>query len=100
MNSVVTQELTRYNGLIKTIRSSLNDLKLAIKGEVLLSSELEVALKQIRQGYVPELWLAKSYPSLKSLGSYIKDLSDRLDFFQNWIDTKGQFPKFYWINKF
>jgi dynein heavy chain len=100
MNSVVTQELTRYNGLIKTIRSSLNDLKLAIKGEVLLSSELEVALKQIRQGYVPELWLAKSYPSLKSLGSYIKDLSDRLDFFQKWIDTKGQFPKFYWINKF
>ena len=37
MNSVFTQELTRFNGLIKTIRSSLKDLKLAIKGEALLN---------------------------------------------------------------
>jgi len=100
MNSVVTQELTRYNGLIKQIRSSLSDLKKAIKGEVLLSADLELALKQIRMGIVPELWLSKSYPSLKSLGSYVKDLADRLNFFQTWIDSKGQFPEFYWINKF
>jgi len=44
MNTVLTQELTRFNGLIKIIISSLNDLKKAIKGEVLLSAELETAL--------------------------------------------------------
>lgn len=100
MNSVVTQELGRFNILIKTIRSSLNDLKRAIKGEVLLSAELETALKEIKVNIVPQLWLARSYPSLKSLGSYVKDLADRLNFFQNWIDTHGKFPEFFWINKF
>jgi dynein heavy chain len=37
MNTVLTQELTRFNGLINMIRSSLSDIKKAIKGEVLLS---------------------------------------------------------------
>lgn len=74
------------------------NLKLAIKGEVLLSSELEQALVQIKLGIVPELWMAKSYPTMKTLGSYIKDLADRLKFFQLWVDTT--FPDFYWINKF
>ena len=37
MNSVFTQELTRFNGLIKVIRDSLLILKKAIKGEALLN---------------------------------------------------------------
>ena len=36
MNTVLTQELTRYNGLIRIIRSSLKDLRKAIAGEILL----------------------------------------------------------------
>lgn len=44
MNTVLTQELTRFNGLINMIRSSLSDIKKAIKGEVLLSPQLEQAL--------------------------------------------------------
>lgn len=87
MNTVLTQELTRFNGLIKIIRSSLEDLKKAIKGEVLLSTELEAALNSLQDGQVPAMWLKKSFPSLKPLGSYIKDLMARLDWFQNWVDT-------------
>ena len=98
MNTVLTQELIRFNGLINVIRSSLKDLKKAIKGEVLLSAQLEDALKALFDGKVPLMWKAKSYPSLKPLGGYIVDLKSRLEFFQNWID-KG-IPPFYWINKF
>jgi len=47
MNTVLTQELDRFNGLIKVIVASLKNLKKAIKGEVLLSEELEAALTSL-----------------------------------------------------
>jgi dynein heavy chain len=81
MNTVLTQELIRFNGLINVIRSSCKDLKKAIKGEILLSAQLEDALKSLFDGKVPQMWKAKSYPSLKPLGSYVQDLKARLDFF-------------------
>lgn len=98
MNTVLTQELTRFNNLIVMIRSSLSDIKKATKGEVLLSPQLEGALLQILDGKVPALWLKKCYPSLKPLGGFIKDLKERLEFFQLWVDT--QIPEYFWINKF
>jgi len=57
------------------------DLKKAIKGEVLLSGELEMALNSLKDGTVPEMWISKSYPSLKKLGGYITDLQERLAWF-------------------
>lgn len=98
MNSVLTQELERFNNLIKMIRNSLKDLQKAIRGEVLLSSDLEAAQRSLCDGIIPAMWLKKSFPSLKPLGSYIKDLQERLAFFQTWVDEG--IPKFYWINRF
>lgn len=98
MNTVLTQELTRFNGLIRRIRADLQDMKKAIKGEVLLSLQLEDSLNTILDGKVPAAWLKVSYPSLKPLGGYIKDLIVRLEFFQHWVDT--QIPEYFWINKF
>jgi dynein heavy chain len=81
MNTVLTQELSRFNGLTGVIKNSLNDLKKAIKGEVLLSAELEAALNSLKDGSVPAMWIAKSYPSLKKLGGYMEDLLERLKWF-------------------
>ena len=54
MNTVLTQELQRFNGLISVVRNSLSDLKKAIAGEILLSSELETAMNSLFDGKVPE----------------------------------------------
>ncbi|XP_071445445.1 dynein axonemal heavy chain 12-like [Hetaerina americana] len=50
------------------------------------------------QGKVPAEWLSVSYPSLKSLGSYIKDLKARVSFFQGW--QKGDEPSMFWLPGF
>lgn len=84
MNTVLTQELIRFNGLIQIIRSSLKDIKRAILGEISLSVDLEAALNSMLDGKVPLLWMGKSYPSLKPLAGYIKDLRERLEFFSTW----------------
>lgn len=45
MNTFFTQELGRFNILIKVVRSSLKDLVRALKGEIILSPLLDECSK-------------------------------------------------------
>ena len=47
---------------------------------------------------VPDAWHKNAYPSLKPLGSWVKDFVARLQFMQKWID-EGAPPNF-WISGF
>lgn len=98
MNTVLRQELIKFNHLVDTIKITLADVQKAIKGLTLMSFELEEIFSSMSIGKVPLTWNKVSYPSLKPLGSYINDLIDRLNFFQNWIDYDA--PVVFWISGF
>jgi dynein heavy chain, axonemal len=92
------QELIRFNRLTTRIRSSLIQMQKAIKGQVVMTPELEEIQSSLILGRVPNFWLAKSYPSLKPLASYVNDFIKRLQFFEDWI--KFGAPNVYWISGF
>jgi dynein heavy chain len=96
MNTVLLQEVTRYNVLIAVIHASLKDILKANKGLMLMSEALEAAYNSLFDGKVPAMWMANSYPSLKPLGSYCNDLIERLQTFQKWIDHG--IPTTFWFS--
>lgn len=80
LNTVLAQELLRFNALTSTVRASLINVGKAIKGEVPLSLELEEVSMSLFNNQVPELWHKRAYPSLKPLASWIQDFLARLQF--------------------
>ncbi|XP_011542374.1 dynein axonemal heavy chain 14 isoform X18 [Homo sapiens] len=78
------QEIKRFDKLLFVIHKSLKDLQLAIKGEIILTQELEEIFNSFLNMRVPTLWQKHAYRSCKPLSSWIDDLIQRLNFFNTW----------------
>ena len=103
-NTVVCQELQRFNKLLSRVRSSLQELQKAVKGLVVMSADLEAMSKSMLNNQLPAMWAKVSYPSLKPLSSYVAELLERLSFFQSWVDNGPpavfQMPHFFFVQAF
>ena len=98
MNTVLCQEMVRFNRLIAVIKKSLADLSKALEGLVVMSGDLEDLGNAMYEGKIPKMWASKSYPSLKPLLSYVDDLCKRLLMLSTWLENGP--PIVFWISGF
>ncbi|KXJ13494.1 Dynein heavy chain 6, axonemal [Exaiptasia diaphana] len=98
LTTVLGQEVDRFNNLLKVIKNSLVQLQKAIKGLVVMSLELDMVYTSFLNNTVPTMWATAAYPSLKPLGSWVKDLVLRCAFIDQWI-VHGP-PNSFWISGF
>uniref|UniRef100_A0A8C3CZ11 Dynein axonemal heavy chain 1 n=1 Tax=Cairina moschata TaxID=8855 RepID=A0A8C3CZ11_CAIMO len=98
MNTVLVQEVIRYNSLLEVIAQTLKDLLKALKGLVVMSSQLELMADSLYNNAVPAMWNTKAYPSLKPLASWVNDLVQRIEFLKKWINHG--IPSVFWISGF
>jgi dynein heavy chain len=69
LSTVLLQEVSRFNRLLTVMRSSLIQIKKAIRGFIVMSEELDAMYNSFQNGKVPRNWEKVAYPSLKPLTS-------------------------------
>eukprot|EP00163_Fabomonas_tropica_P002875 TRINITY_DN1232_c0_g1_i1.p1 TRINITY_DN1232_c0_g1~~TRINITY_DN1232_c0_g1_i1.p1 ORF type:complete len:4516 (+),score=1594.38 TRINITY_DN1232_c0_g1_i1:127-13674(+) len=97
LSIVLIQEIIRYNVLLKTVKTQLEDLQKGIKGLVVMSHELDIAFDALLNGRVPPSW-KDAYASLKPLAPWTRDLIARVKQLYDW--AYGNQPKVFWLSGF
>ena len=98
MNTVLFQELARYNRLLAIIKSTLINVQKGMKGLVVMNSTLESVATDLWVGKVPDAWKGRSFASRKPLGAYYVEFNDRIRMLDHWIDHGA--PPIFWISGF
>lgn len=81
----LAQEMIKFNKLLGVMRRSLNDVKKAIRGMIVMSSDLDAMYTAFMNNQLPSIWERASFASLKTLGSWVNDLIYRVGFMRNWL---------------
>lgn len=98
LSTVLIQELERYNRLMAKMESSLALLSRAVRGQVVMSPELDLMASALLKNQVPPNWQQVAYPSLKPLAAWVKDLAARVEFMRDWL--RHGHPPCYWLSGF
>ena len=98
LDTVLSQEIERFNKLLQVMHHSLHEIGKAICGEVVMSEQLDKMYSAFLVNAVPDLWHSCAYPSLKPLASWFKDLQERVEFMRDWLEN-GK-PTAFWMSGF
>ena len=95
LSTVLLQEMAKFNRLLKIMKSSLEQIQLAIEGFIVMSEVLDSMYLMMQNNRVPNNWAKVAYPSLKPLSSWFADLIVRVDFMRDWLMCGN--PSSYWL---
>jgi dynein heavy chain len=97
INISFRQELDVIAKIMSKVRSTLQDLQLAIDGTIVMSDDLSNALDALANAKVPPIWLKGAWFS-PTVGIWYQSLLGRCEQWDRWI--KSGRPKSYWLPGF
>lgn len=83
--------------LLMTIRRSLAELDLGLKGDLTMSESMEKLMYALASDTVPQSWALVAYPSLRSLSSWLNNLVARAAQLSDWT-SDFTVPKSVWLS--
>ena len=103
LNIFLYQEIQRLQRVIGKARGTLIQLQMAIRGEVVMTEELSMALDAIYDAKVPPTWLLTPAGDefswlLPSLGLWFSSLLSRDEQNRTWLNSKR--PNCFWLTGF
>lgn len=98
MNTVLVQEIERFNKLLTEIKTTCDEIDKTFKGLLAMTSALEDTCNSMIAKKIPIRWLKKSYPSLKPLALYVQNFVERMEFLSLWNEVG--MPQSYWLSGF
>jgi len=103
LNIFLYQEITRLNRTVSNVRQTLNDLKSAIQGEIIMTPELQAALNDVHNEKPPKHWYTDASGQaiawfLPSLALWFAGLIDREKQLSQWLNNTR--PVTYWLTGF
>nr|XP_034839773.1 dynein heavy chain 5, axonemal [Maniola hyperantus] len=97
MNIFLRQEIDRIQLVIKTVHTTLCDLKLAIDGTIVMSQALRESLDAMYDARIPQSWSKVSWESA-TLGFWYTELLEREQQYRAWL-RNGR-PTAFWMTGF
>ncbi|KAF1318062.1 Dynein heavy chain, partial [Globisporangium splendens] len=103
LNIFLFQEIQRLQRVISKVRSMLEQLQMAIRGEVVMTEEPSWTLDAIFDAKVPPSWLRTSVGDefswiLPTLGLWFSSLISRDEQSRTWLNTRR--PNCFWLTGF
>ncbi|KAJ3339608.1 Dynein heavy chain 5, axonemal, partial [Kappamyces sp. JEL0680] len=93
----LSQEIDRMQSVISAVKSTLNDLKLAIDGTIIMAANLQAALDSLYDAVVPPVWAKISWQSA-TIGLWYSEFLTRAQQFHSWLH-EGR-PLVFWLPGF
>jgi len=95
--TVLLQELERFNKLLEKMLDSLTNLKRALNGEIGMSQELDDLSIALFNGFLPEMWRGLCPQTEKNLVNWMDHLKKRDVQYKYWEKNKDE-PNAIWLS--
>jgi dynein heavy chain len=92
---VLLQELERFNLLIDCMKTTLQNLASALRGEIGMSSDLDDLASSLFNGFLPRTWRDLTPKTEKPIGAWIEYFIRRNSQYKRWLEAE---PPVMWIS--